>query len=103
TVFRRAQLALVGWIAHKGNLREDRGHIRADEHNKGRLLHSTVFDSRTLRCLACMKRLLYVGGELARFIDLVLERDLLHQVLQLVEGGLGHRLLTSRYFKGLWR
>src|SRR5262249_39960178 len=62
TVFSRAQLALVGWIAHKGNLREDRGHIRADEHNKGRLLHSTVFDSRTLRCLACMKRLLYVGG-----------------------------------------
>src|SRR5437660_9723431 len=41
-VFRCAQLALVGWITDERDLRQDRGHVGADQHDKGRFLYSTI-------------------------------------------------------------
>src|SRR5262249_54835948 len=43
------QLALVGGIAHERDLRKDRGHIGADEHDEGSLLYPAIFHSGTLR------------------------------------------------------
>src|SRR5438270_1044632 len=94
-VFRCAQLALVGWITDERDLRQDRGHVGADQHDKGRFLYSTILYPWTLRRLAGMKRLLYIRGKLARLIDLVLQRNLFHEVLQLVYRRLRNRVLAG--------
>ena len=36
---------LVTWIADKRDFRKDRRHIRADEDNEGRFLHSAIADA----------------------------------------------------------
>ena len=64
-IFRGAQFAFVGGIADKGDFGEDRGHIRSDQHDEGRLLHATIFHAGILCRLAGVESLLHGGGELA--------------------------------------
>src|SRR6266571_6195194 len=40
------QQLLVRWIAQEGNLREDRRHVRADEHNERRFPHAARSEER---------------------------------------------------------
>ena len=51
-----------------------------------------------------VERVLHVGGELARFVDLVLQCDLLHQVAELVDRLFADRIFAGGDFQGVgWR
>src|SRR5580704_2747544 len=84
-VFGGPQSTLVAGIADERNLRQDRRHVGPNENDKGRLLDSAVANSRTLRGQSAVQRTLDIGGELTRFVDLFLQRDLLDQILEFVD------------------
>ena len=48
---------------------------------------------------SAIERLLHIGRQLARFLDLLFQRDLLHQVLKLEDGLLRDRILAGRDFQ----
>src|SRR5579883_409799 len=79
-ILRVAQFASVVWIGEKGNFRKDRWHIRANQYYKRRLLDAPVFQAWVPILKSGVEALLHVEGELTRFADLVLERDLLYQI-----------------------
>src|SRR5215469_5713710 len=95
-VLGRIQLALVSRVTDKGYLGQDGGHIGADKNHKWCFLHPAIADSRILKGKAAMQRTLNIGGELARFFDLLFQGDLLHQILQFMDRFVGCGILSSR-------
>ena len=92
---------LVGGIADKRNFGKNRGHVGADQHNEGSFLYTAVANGRALDRETAVQRLLHVPGKLARFLDFFLERDLLYQILQFVNGLLRNRIFARGYFQRL--
>src|SRR5580693_7999329 len=71
-VFAGFQAMLVAWVRHEGNLSQNRWHIRANQHDKRRLLHAAVSDPGTFRRQPAVQRLLHVSGELPGLFNLFL-------------------------------
>ena len=94
---------LVGRIAHKRNLRQDRRHVSANQNDERRFLHSAVANGRTLGRQPAVQRFLHISGELARLFNFFLQRDFLHQILELVNGFLRNRIFPRRHFQRLRR
>src|SRR5664279_4530638 len=81
-VFRSFQLRGVGRIGDKGDLRQDAGHVGADQHHEGCFLYAAVPQSRVLASQSAVKRLLHIARQFTRFLNLLFQRDLLDQVLK---------------------
>ncbi len=77
-IFRRSQPVFVTRVTDEGNLRQNRGHVRPDEHNERRFPHTPIADARTLCRQSAVQSALHVRSKLARFFNLFFERDLLH-------------------------
>src|SRR5437868_9220682 len=98
-VLRLAQLRSVPGIGDKRNLRENGWHVRADQYDEWRLLDSAVLQAFVTFLQPGVERSLHIRGELAALGDLILERDLLNQVAQLMDGLIADRVLTCRHIK----
>src|SRR5438874_2527336 len=70
TLFGLLQELFVGGIAEEGNLREDRRHVRADEHHKRRFAHATVSYAPAELLNSLRERVLDVLGK-APFVVLI--------------------------------
>src|SRR5438445_9701513 len=103
TVLCRAQALFISWIAYEGNLRQDRRHIRADQHNERRLLHTTIPKTGIFARKPAMQGPLHVGGKLAGFFHFLLQRNLLHQVLQFMDRLIRGGILARGYVQSFWR
>ncbi len=97
------QQAFVTRIADEGNLRKNRGHVRADQHHKRRFFHSAIPLVAADELKPLRERILNVAGELFGFLDFVVARNLLDDVLQIVHGFLRERVFARRYFHGVRR
>ena len=62
----------IALIGNKGNLRQDRRHIRPDQHDERSLLHAAVLQSFVAVRQSAVEALLDIRGKLAGFLDLVL-------------------------------
>src|SRR5262245_55941761 len=85
-VLRLLQHLFIGGIAQERDLREDGGHVGANQDNERSLPHAAVLQRASEPLQALRERILDVGGQLARLFNLFVARDLLDQVLQLVDG-----------------
>src|SRR6266576_905496 len=103
TVLCRAQALFISWIAYERNLRQDRRHIRADQHNERRLLHTTIAKTGIFGRKPAMQGPLHVGGKLAGFFHFLLQRNLLHQVLQFMDRLIRGGILARGYVQSFWR
>src|SRR5207253_645747 len=71
-IFGSLQFALIFGIADEGDLRQHRGHVGADEHDEGGLLHAAVAHAVAEAGEAAVQGALHVGGEFARFLNFFL-------------------------------
>src|SRR5580704_18003505 len=60
---------LVGRIADKRNLRQDRWHVCADQHNERSLLYAAVANCEALDGETAMQRCLDISGKFTRLFD----------------------------------
>jgi len=79
-VLRLFKLGCVVFIGDEADFGEDAGHVGADENNERSLLHAAVMEVGVAFGEAGVERGVDVRGELFGFVDLVFERNLLHEV-----------------------
>src|ERR1700733_8139614 len=97
------ELSRVLLIGYKRDLRQDRRHVRPDQHDKWRLLDPAILQSGIALLQPAIETRLHIAGKLARLIDLVLQSDFLHQVAQLMDRLVADRVLTCGRLESIRR
>ena len=94
------QELLVSRVAQKRNLREHRRHVRANQDHKRRFAHTTVFHRPCALLDSLREGILHVFGKFLGLINLFRARNLLHQILQLVNALIVRRVFVTNYSVG---
>src|SRR5580704_17294198 len=71
------QFACIVGISEEGYLRQDGGHVGPDQHHERSLLDTAIPQSPIAVFQVAIKRLLHIGGKLARLVNLILEGNFL--------------------------
>src|SRR5471030_2397328 len=94
-VFGLPELRSVLLVGDEADLGEDAGHVGADQDDEGGLLDAAVVEAGVAFFEAGEERSVNLGGDLFGLVDLVLERDLFDEVLEVMHALVGDGILAS--------
>src|SRR5215469_9081795 len=99
-VLRLLQELLIRRVAEEGDLRKDRGHIRANEYDKRRLANTAIPDRLRRLLNTFCQGVLNVLSQFLGLVDFLGTRDFLDQIFQVVDAVVGRGVFACCDFHG---
>src|SRR5690348_14109129 len=97
------KLLFVPGIAQEGDLREDRRHVRADQHHERRLADAAVLGRAGGPENVLAQRNLNVLSEFAGLVDFLRTRNVAYQILKIVNSLVGSGIFARGHFHSFGR